>query len=217
MEQLARVLDLPVLSSDGLLLGRIDGFLFDANHDEPHWIVCTTATSRHLIPAAGANYQADAAFVAVAAEQVRSSPPIDGPGIGADTERALEAHYRVVAEPDTSLVRAEEELEIGTRDAEYGRLILRKSVETSPITMSVSVRREIARLTREPIGQVSPHRFSEEEITIPFHAQEPVARKQTIAKERIAIDKSVERVTVRVEDEVRKERIDVEYEPERIE
>ena len=44
---------------------------------------------------------------------------------------------------------------------------------------------------------------------MPLSAEEPVVQKQTVARERISLDKDVETETQTVSDEVRKERVDV--------
>ena len=45
---------------------------------------------------------------------------------------------------------------------------------------------------------------------MPLHAEKPVVQKQAVAKERVGLEKSVQSETETVQDEVRKERVEVE-------
>jgi stress response protein YsnF len=66
-------------------------------------------------------------------------------------------------------------------------------------------------VTREPIDQpVSDHQFTEDEIDVPLRGEEPMVQKRTVAKERIGVEKGVETERQTVQDEVRKERVEVE-------
>lgn len=70
---------------------------------------------------------------------------------------------------------------------------------------SVEVKRETARVERERIGEPAPGaELREEEIEVPLHAEEAVVQKQTVAKERVGIEKDVEQRTETVSDEVRR-------------
>jgi uncharacterized protein (TIGR02271 family) len=107
-------------------------------------------------------------------------------------------------------VRHEEELQVGKRPVEAGAVRLRKWVETEPVSIDVELQRETARVVREPIEQVVEDGvIGEQEIEMPIHHEEPFVQKQTVAKERVVLEKSVQVETHRVEDELRKERIDV--------
>jgi uncharacterized protein (TIGR02271 family) len=110
-----------------------------------------------------------------------------------------------------SLTRSEEELAVGKRETETGRVRLRKWVETEPAQMDVELKRETARVTREPVGEpVNDAEIGEEEIEVPLRAEEAVAEKRTVAKERIGVDKNVETERETVDAELRKERVEVE-------
>jgi uncharacterized protein (TIGR02271 family) len=76
--------------------------------------------------------------------------------------------------------------------------------------MDVDLKRETARVTREPIDEpASGHSFSEEEVEVPLRSEEAVVQKQAVAKERIGVEKDVETEQRTISDEVRKERVDV--------
>ncbi len=114
------------------------------------------------------------------------------------------------------VTRHEEELRVGTRDVETGRARLRKWVETEPEEVDVALRRETARVTREPVDQpVSGGEIGDEEIDVPLRGEEAVVEKQTVAKERVGLERDVETERETVGGEVRKEQIDVEGDVDR--
>jgi uncharacterized protein (TIGR02271 family) len=109
------------------------------------------------------------------------------------------------------MTRSEEEIEVGTRSTDAGTARLRKWVETEPVSLDVELRREVAQVTRERIDEpVENHEFTEEQVDVPLHAEKPVVQKQAVAKERIGLQKDVQTERQTVEDEVKKEHVDVE-------
>ena len=88
---------------------------------------------------------------------------------------------------------------------------LRKWVETEPVETDVELRRERVRVEREPIDQpASGAEIGEQAVEVPVHEEQAVVQKETVAKERISLEKDVETERERVGDEVRKERVEVE-------
>jgi uncharacterized protein (TIGR02271 family) len=112
---------------------------------------------------------------------------------------------------DASLVRNEEELKVGTRAVEAGRARLRKWVETESVSTDVPVRRETARVVREPVDRATTGaEIGEREVEMKLMREEPVVEKQTVARERVSLERQVEDSTERVEDTLSKERVEVE-------
>ena len=112
---------------------------------------------------------------------------------------------------EESLTRSEEELRVGKRSVEGGTARLRKWVETEPVQANVTLERETVHVNREPVEQVvTGGEIGEQTIEVPLRDEEAVVDKQTVARERVSLDKDVEQRTETVSDEVRKERIDVE-------
>ena len=113
------------------------------------------------------------------------------------------------------MTRSEEELAVGTQRRETGRARLRKYVVTEEVQQTVPVQREEVRIEREPITDAnvdeatSGAEISEEEHEVVLHAEEPVAEKRVVPKERVRLDKDVETEERTVSEEVRKEQIDV--------
>ena len=123
----------------------------------------------------------------------------DSPG---DVETAGEGGY---------VTRSEEELRVGKREVEAGRVRLRKWVETEPVETDVELRRETVRVEREPINErVSGAEIGEEEVDVTLRSEEAVVDKEVIGRERIRLDKDVETERETVRDEVRRERVEVE-------
>ena len=109
------------------------------------------------------------------------------------------------------MTRHEEELAVGKQQVETGRARLKKWVETEPVEMDVELRQETARVTREPIDEpVDGAELGEQEVEVPLRGEQPVVGKRTVAKERVGIEKDVATERRTVEDEVRKEHVDVE-------
>jgi uncharacterized protein (TIGR02271 family) len=123
---------------------------------------------------------------------------------------------------DEAMTRSEEELRVGTRQRESGRVRLRKHVVTEQVTQTVPVRREELRLEREPItdenvGQATDGpEISEEEHEVVLHEEQPVVEKRTVPQERVRLGKDTISEEREVSEEVRKEQIETEG-PGRIE
>ncbi len=111
----------------------------------------------------------------------------------------------------------EEELAVGKRPVAVGSVRIRKWVETEPVELDVELKRETARVVREEVNQpVTGAEIGEAVIEIPLIAEEPVVQKQTVARERISVEKRVETERQTVSDEVRRERVEVEGDPEQL-
>ena len=110
---------------------------------------------------------------------------------------------------EESLTRSEEELRVGTREVEADRVRLRKWVETEPVQANVELRKETVHVHREPVDEVvTGAQIGEQEIETTVRSEEAVIEKQTVAKERVSLDKDVQVEQQTVSDEVRKERIE---------
>jgi uncharacterized protein (TIGR02271 family) len=234
MDQLSAIRGAPVYDADGKKIGSVEEIFYDEQTREPEWIGIGTGffgTKRVLVPTAGASSTADGLTVSYSKEQVKDSPDIDSDEISQETEQELYAYYGLqyserrsdtglpeggrgragAADKRTAVTRHEEELAVGKRETEAGRVRLRKWVETEPVEEDVELRRETARVEREPVDQpVSEAAIGEEEVEVPLRAEQAVAEKRTVAKERVGIEKDVETEREKVGGEVRKERVEVE-------
>ncbi|MDI2034896.1 PRC and DUF2382 domain-containing protein [Paenarthrobacter nitroguajacolicus] len=117
---------------------------------------------------------------------------------------------------DAAMTRSEERLNVGTEKQATGRARLRKYITTENVTTTVPVEREEVRVEREPITDanagdaMSGPDLTESEHEVTLHEERPVVEKETVPVERVRLEKDTVRDDVRVEDEVRKERIDTE-------
>ncbi len=116
---------------------------------------------------------------------------------------------------DDAMTRSEERLNVGTRSEEVGRARLRKYVVTENVTESVPVTREEVRLEREPITDANVGNamdgpaISEEEHEVTLHAERAVVEKEAVPVERVRLDKTTVTDEAQVNEEVRKEQIEV--------
>jgi uncharacterized protein (TIGR02271 family) len=119
-------------------------------------------------------------------------------------------------EEGDAMTRSEEELRVGTAERETGRARLRKFVETEQVDETVPVRRETARVEREPITDenvdeaMSGPEISETEHEVTLHEEEPVVEKRTVPKERVRLEKDTETDQEEISETVRKERVEQE-------
>ena len=116
---------------------------------------------------------------------------------------------------DDAMTRSEEELRVGTRQRETGRVRLRKYVVTEHVQQTVPVRREEVRIEREPITDANVDQagagpaISDEYHEVVLHEEELVVEKRVVPKERVRLDKETITDEKRISEEVRKEQIDV--------
>ena len=227
-----------VYDRDGDKIGSVEEIFYDDASRQPEWIGVGTGffgTKRVLVPVQGASTHEDGIRVAYDKDQVKDSPDIDSDEIYGDRERQLYEYYgldshvaggrasdgefeRRRADATESVTRSEEELVVGKQQTEAGRVRLRKWVETEPVALDVELQRETARVVREDIDEPvsnDERAFGNEEVEVRLRAEEPVAAKRTVAKERIGIEKDVQTQTDTIHDDVRRERVDVEGDVDR--
>ena len=119
-------------------------------------------------------------------------------------------------EEELRVQRSEEELRTGTREREAGSVSVRKRVVTDRERMEVPTRREEVTVDRVPVeGEVSETDIGEDEVSVPVTEEEVVVEKRPVAKEEIRIRKDVVEDTEVVEEDVRREEVDVDDETTR--
>lgn len=117
---------------------------------------------------------------------------------------------------DDAMTRSEEELRASTTERPTERVRLRKWVETEHETVTVPVRKERARIEREPITDANRDaamrgpEISEGEHEITLTEEEPRVETEVVPKERVRLEKDVEVDQERVEADVRKEHVAME-------
>jgi uncharacterized protein (TIGR02271 family) len=175
-------------------------------------------------------------------DKVKDAPQVGGDWISEEQEQQVYAYYGIkptTEHSDTQLPRAEtttherptapttrgdsdeismgrseEELRVGKREVDAGRVRLRKWVETEPVSEDVELRRETAQVERHQVNQpVSGADIGEEEAEMRLHREEPVVGKETVEKERIDAHREevVEHEQARAD--LRKEQVEVDDNP----
>jgi uncharacterized protein (TIGR02271 family) len=235
-----------VEGSDGQKIGKLDEVYLDEQTGKPEWALVNTGlfgTKSNFVPLAGASPSGERVQVDFTKDQVKDAPGVDADGeLTQEEEAALYGHYgldysesssdtglpegsadRDTVGHDTSgpttddaMTRSEEEVAIGTRQRESGRVRLRKYVVTEQVQKTVPVQREEVRIEREPITDANVDdaldgpAISDEEHEVVLHEEEAVVEKRTVPKERIRLDKETVVDETQVSEEVRKEQVDVE-------
>ena len=113
-------------------------------------------------------------------------------------------------EDELRVQRTEEELAAGTREREAGALNVRKRVRTDREQIEVPTRHEEVSVERVPVeGEATEAEIGDEEVSIPVTEEEVVVEKRPVAKEEVRIRKDVVEDTEVVEEDVRREEVDV--------
>lgn len=231
-----------LVASDGSKLGRIEEIYLDTETNEPEWALVHTGlfgTKQTFVPVRNASPDDDRLRVPYDKSKIKDAPSIEPDGeLSRSEEAQLYRHYGLnysetrsdappvgedISGPETddAMTRSEEELRVGTRERESGRVRLRKYIVTDEVQQTVPVKREEIRVDREPITDENRDRaysggdLTEEEHEVTLHTEEPVVEKRTVPKERVRLDKDVEVDESTVSEEVRREEIDVDDAPSR--
>jgi uncharacterized protein (TIGR02271 family) len=226
-----------VVDRDGEKIGKLDEVYLDSRSNTPEWASVNTGlfgSKSSFVPLKDATPAGEGVRVAYSKDQVKNAPSVDPDGeLSREEETRLYQHYGFdygegdlpeASSPATggrpegqdAMTRSEEQLRVGTTSRERGRARLKKYVVTEDVDETVPVRREAARVEREPITDdnrdeaMSGPEISEAEHEVTLSAEEPVIEKETVPKERVRLEKDVETGEEQVSDTVRKERIDVE-------
>jgi uncharacterized protein (TIGR02271 family) len=127
-------------------------------------------------------------------------------GVGRDDDKS-----DLEDEDELRVQRSEEELRAGTREREAGAMRVRKRVRTDREQIEVPVKHEEVSVERVPVeGEATEAQIGEEEVSVPVTEEEVVVDKRAVAKEEVRLRKDVVEDTEVVEEDVRREEIDVE-------
>src|SRR5215211_2642042 len=119
-------------------------------------------------------------------------------------------------EDELRVQRTEEELVAGIRQREAGSIRVRKRVRTDRERMEVPTRHEEVSVERVPVeGEASEAEIGEDEVVVPVTEEEVVVHKRPVLKEEVRIRKDVVEETEVVEEDVRREEVEVEDKTER--
>jgi len=215
-------------------IGQIDEVYVDDDTGQPEFALVKSGlfgTGRHFVPLRDVDLTGPDVTVPYSKDKVKDAPSLDPDGdLSPDEESRLYSYYGFAyadgesnggsadsgrAADDDAMTRSEEELKVGTRSRETGRVRLRKYVTTENVTQTVPVKKEHVRVEREPITDANRNQALDgPEITENVHEEvlmeeEPVVEKRVVPKERVRLEKDVTTEQEQVSEGVRKERIDV--------
>ena len=225
-----------VYDHSGSKIGKVDDLFVDES-DQPEYIgvkMGFLGTSSTLIPweaVSSTDDEGRAITVATDKDTAKNGPTFNddreitpefeqqvysyyGLSRSASTEEpgAYEAYQGETADEDELRVqRTEEELAAGTREREAGALNVRKRVRTDRERIEVPTRHEEVSVERVPVseGSATEAQIGEDEVSVPLTEEEVVVEKRPVAKEEVRIRKDVVEDTEVVEEDVRREEIDV--------
>jgi len=113
-------------------------------------------------------------------------------------------------EDELRVQRTEEELRAGTAEREAGSVQVRKRVRTDRETVEVPTRHEEVSVERVPVeGEATEAQIGEDEVSVPLTEEEVVVEKRPVAKEEVRIRKDVVEDTEVVEEDVRREEVEI--------
>ena len=217
-------------------IGKVDDLFLDEN-DQPEYVgvkMGFLGTSSTLIPfqMASVDDSRQAIVVSTDKDTAKNGPAFDDDreitpqfeqevysyyGLqqsGSSEERGSYSEYSEGSrevEDDLRVQRTEEELTAGTREVEAGAMKVRKRVRTDREQIEVPTRREEVSVERVPVsGEASEAEIGEDEVVVPVTEEEVVVGKRAVAKEEVRIRMDVVEDTEVVEEDVRREEIDVE-------
>jgi uncharacterized protein (TIGR02271 family) len=128
----------------------------------------------------------------------------------ADRARALDTDREEV------IPIVQENLQVGKRDVNHGRVRVRSYVVETPVNEQVNLRREHVEVERRPVDRAvtaaDEALFRERTIEAVQHGEEAVVSKEARVTEEIALRKSVEQQTETISDTVRRTEVEVEDE-----
>jgi len=118
---------------------------------------------------------------------------------------------------ERTVVRREEEVELGRVEREVGRVRLRKVVEEQPFDDVVPRGVEHADLERLPADADDPgdvRQLPDGSVSIPVFEEQLVVEKRLVVRERLLVRKRVESVPERIRADLRREIVEVEVDPD---
>jgi uncharacterized protein (TIGR02271 family) len=217
-----------VVGTDGDKIGTVQDIYLDRETDQPEWVLVNTGllgSRSSFVPLSDASMSGNDIVVPYTKDHVKGAPNIDADGELSEQEEAelysyygrdYTAYEGADYGTDDAMTRSEEEVSVGKTRQERGRVRLRKYVVTENVQQTVPVQREEVRVEREPITDanvgdaMSGPDISEDEHEMTLSEEQVSVEKRTVPKERVRLAKDTVTEEQRVEEPVRKERIETE-------
>ena len=228
-----------VYDNAGSKIGKVDDLFLDEN-DQPEYVgvkMGFLGMSSTLIPweaVSSTDDEGRAITVATDKDTTKNGPTFDDDRkITPNFENEIYSYYglqraetteepaaygaytrEATDEDELRVQRSEEELRAGTREREAGALNVRKRVVTERQQIEVPTRREEVTVDRVPVEgeEATEAQIGDDEVRVPVTEEEVVVEKRPVAKEEVRIRKDVVEDTEVVEEDVRREEIEVEDE-----
>jgi len=160
----------------------------------------------------------DRVYLNVTKDQIESQgwDRIPDAGMAVDREVVGSTYGRAdTVDQDTLRVPVtEEQLTVGTREVEQGRVRIHKDVIEEEQAVNVPLRQEEVHIRRRPVdttyaGTVPADAFQDVDIEIPVRGEEADVSKQAVVREEVEVHKHVREEQQRVADTVRREEVHV--------
>ena len=106
----------------------------------------------------------------------------------------------------------EEQVKIGKRQVDAGRVRLRKIIRTETVNQPVELQREeivVERVSGPQSGEPASAEFEQEDIFIPLRREEAVVQKEARVREEVRVSKKAQTERQTVSEQVRKEDVEV--------
>jgi uncharacterized protein (TIGR02271 family) len=121
-------------------------------------------------------------------------------------------HGAMAGDVETTIPVVEEEVTVGTREVERGRVRIRTYTEERPVEKPVQVREEHVRVERRPVDRPATEadfQAAAETIEVTEMAEEPVVSKRARVVEEVVVHKDVDEHTEVVRETVRRTDVEV--------
>ena len=143
--------------------------------------------------------------------EARERPAFSEPSERVGSEAREVRGSGVTSEDEMKVQRSEEKLRVGTRERETGNVNVRKRVKTERERLNVPKRREEVHVERVSMQgrEASETEIRDDEIRVPVVEEEIVVQKRPVIKEELRIRKDVVEDEEIVEEDVRKEEVDI--------
>lgn len=118
---------------------------------------------------------------------------------------------------ERTVVRHEEELDVGRVEREVGRVRLRKVVEEQPFEDVVArgvEHADVERLPADEDDEGDVRQLPDGSVSIPVFEEQLVVEKRLVVRERVLVRKRVESSPERIRSDLRREVVEVEVDPE---
>lgn len=203
-----------VVGHDGEKIGKVDDLLVDTSARQVRYLGVDLDRSllsgrshsgNVLIPIE--NVQLDRKdkvnLTSIGRNEIFSLPTYEAGSFGrADMNRT---------DREARLTLSEEELAVGKRQVASGEVDIQKRVETQHVRESVPVMHEEVTVERRPVTGMSgtAPQIGADEIRVPISHEEVIVEKRVVPKEELVIKKHQVQGEQVVEDDIRRERVEV--------